>query len=372
MDLWDAFGELIKDQREPEALAIYKANKTAMLECFAVSWAERFDRKRKEPDAFYSAMRDFYFMGRKAFMLERQGVSEDADASLYSLTAEIVMAHAVNTPRLVIPDNSTVFVGYCDLNNRGGGPHFATAAFDQLMTGHCPLYGTWSNQDRDIWAVSKTQQQMDNALYAAMQSVCDRVAASVFMHSGTQRQPSTFWFDASWMSDTVHRFVRWANQSGRYKFKVLPCIGRAAHKYYYRRDTLIGRPFEGGHVQRAQNDPHKVYAMINADYWRETMQRAFLAPVGAAGGFTLHYCQNTLEHLDFASQIIGERLSNKYETEQGWRWEWKPNGVGVRWDWGDALAGCWAAAAAHGLCVGGIPVVKRKYVETRKAKVRRE
>ena len=94
--------------------------------------------------------------------------------------------------------------------------------------------------------------------------------------------------------------------------------------------------------------------MFNADYWRETSQRAFLSEPGAAGGCTLFAEMRPKEHADFAAQVVAEKIHNKYDTPQGTRWEWRHQ-PGAQWDWGDALTGCWVGAAAKGLSASGTP-----------------
>ena len=101
------------------------------------------------------------------------------------------------------------------------------------------------------------------------------------------------------------------------------------------------------------------YLVFNADLWRETAQRAFLGEPGEPGGITLFHVEHKRRHMPFAEHITAERLANKYETDDGMRWEWtqKP---GTKWDWGDALTGCYAAAAARGLSASGEPLIRKK------------
>jgi hypothetical protein len=107
---------------------------------------------------------------------------------------------------------------------------------------------------------------------------------------------------------------------------------------------------EGCHIVK---NPNGDFLSFNADAWRETMQRAFLAEPGSAGGFTLYRPRVPGEHRRYAEHIVAEVLSNKYLTDGGWRWEWK-HAPGVRnWDLGDTTTGCWVAAASRGLTSGG-------------------
>jgi hypothetical protein len=99
--------------------------------------------------------------------------------------------------------------------------------------------------------------------------------------------------------------------------------------------------------------------MANVDHWREVAQRAWLAEVGEAGGCTIHAVANPRIHVPFAEHVTAEKLAQKYETELGWRYEWT-HAPGDAWDWGDALTGCWVAAALEGLSSSGMGDAKTK------------
>jgi len=76
MDLWDAFGEIIKDRRDPnrfqKAMEFYEAHKEEMDEGAEILWPQRF--------TLVDHMTEFYLEGKKTFMLERQNeVVEDVD-----------------------------------------------------------------------------------------------------------------------------------------------------------------------------------------------------------------------------------------------------------------------------------------------------
>lgn len=347
MDLWDEFGEMVKDKNETGAREFYAEHMDAMKEGAAVSWDDRYDAKRGEPDAVYSAMRDYYFMGRDAFMAERQGEPEEEGASQYTISAAIVCAHAVDLPRLHIPHAANIFVGHCDINR--SGLHWAMAGFDQGMTPHVAAYGRWPGRG-ELWAKNANAQYRQVSIYRALSDLFGQVAKMAFFRDGVPTMPVAFLVDASYESETVHRFA----EAWRGPFKIIPAIGRAAHKYRWSKQTIVGRPAEQCHLQRPQSR-HCPYAMFNADHWREIMQRAFLGAAGEPGGCTLFAVDNPKAHMPFAEQVCAEKLAQKYNTEFGWRWEWS-HAPGATWDWGDALTGCWVAAALSGLSSGGTPV----------------
>lgn len=355
MDLWDEIGEMVKDKDDASAIAFYVAHMDEMKEGAAVSWAERFDAKRGEPDAIYSAMRDFYFMGSEAFMAERQGEPMDpAQAGQYVLTVDQILAHATDLPRLHLPERAQHLVGHADINRTG--LHWCVTAFDQAMTAHVAAYGNWPPRG-ELWAQNATAQVRQASIYRGLSELMGQVAAADFRRGGAQVRPSLFLIDASYEAETVHRFC----EAWRGPFRCMPAIGRAAHRYRWSKATLVGRPAEQAHVQRPQSRLCP-YVMANVDHWREVAQRAWLAEVGEAGGCTIHAVANPRAHVPFAEHVTAEKLAQKYETEMGWRWEWT-HAVGTHWDWGDALTGCWVAAALSGLSSSGMEyqkVVRRK------------
>lgn len=355
MDLWDEIGEMVKDKDDASAIAFYVAHMDEMKEGAAVSWAERFDAKRGEPDAIYSAMRDFYFMGSEAFMAERQGEPMDpAQAGQYVLTVDQILTHATDLPRLHLPERAQHLVGHADINRTG--LHWCVTAFDQAMTAHVVAYGNWPPRG-ELWSQNATAQVRQASIYRGLSELMGQVAAADFRRGGAQVRPSLFLIDASYEAETVHRFC----ESWRGPFRCMPAIGRAAHRYRWSKATLVGRPAEQAHVQRPQSRLCP-YVMANVDHWREVAQRAWLAEVGEAGGCTIHAVSNPRAHVPFAEHVTAEKLAQKYETEMGWRWEWT-HAVGSHWDWGDALTGCWVAAALEGLSSSGMEsqkVVRRK------------
>ena len=147
-------------------------------------------------------------------------------------------------------------------------------------------------------------------------------------------------------------------------FRVFASRGYAAHKYVIRKATLVGSPFEQCHITETHLGQFMAH---NADYWREIMQRAWLGEVGTPGGATL-FKADPRYHISFADQICSERLRQKYQTDAGIRWEWTRQ-PGSQNELGDAMTGCYVAAAAFGLTTGGQVVKRVRRRETRKAKV---
>jgi hypothetical protein len=261
------------------------------------------------------------------------------------------VADKVKMPRFHLPAATTVLVAHCDINR--AGLHWCAGAFDQSMTCHIPAYGRYPATGF-LWPDKASEQQQAAAIYRGLVAMAAQVAGIQFVRDGTPFPLSMMLVDASYKSDVVHRFA----ESSPHRFQVMPAIGRAAHKYRWSKDSLVGRAMEQCHIQRTKERRQR-YAMANVDFWRETMQRAFLGEAGEPGGCTLYHERNKHAHRIFAEHLTAEVLENKYETDLGWRWEWT-HAVGTNWDWGDALTGCWVAAALQGLSSGGVAVERKK------------
>lgn len=336
-----------------DAHKFYLANRAAMDDGAETTWEGRV--RKGESSAIETAENLLIEQG-DTFWSEYQGDPRDASSGQYVLTTETIISHAVSVPRFHLPEKTNTFVGMIDINKNKGGLHYCLAGFDQSMTAHVPAYGHYPDRG-ELWPTNASEQVIQQSIFAGLKAVCDRISASEFLLRGARAQPSIVMIDASFQGSVVHRFAAFACPSGRprvYPFLVMPSIGRAAHRYGWRKDTIIGRPFEGAHIQRSQSDIGKQYCMFNADFWRETSQRAFLSVPGAPGGCTLYAAERPREHNEFAAQVTAEKIHNKYDTPQGLRWEWRHQ-PGSQWDWGDALTGCWVAAAVSGLSASGQP-----------------
>jgi hypothetical protein len=110
------------------ARAFYKAHKAALTEGAAVSWPARYDRKRHDPDAIYAALWDYYRLGEKAFMAERQNAPMKTETTVYDLTPALVASRVhVGRVRCDVPAEARMIVAGTDLNHYG--LHAAAVAF---------------------------------------------------------------------------------------------------------------------------------------------------------------------------------------------------------------------------------------------------
>jgi len=341
-----------------KATKFYSQHRKDMDAGAEVSWKERV--RDGEISALQTAENLLLETGTQ-FWAEYQNEPQDVLGSQYELTVETILRHTITLPRLHIPESSTIFVGHCDINR--SGLHWCLAGFDQQMTGHCPAYGKYPQQG-DLWNKNASELIRKQAIFRGLAELCRQIAATNFMKGDQRIRLGLFLIDRGYEPDVVGKFCA----SGVYPFRILPARGYAAHRYSPVKSMLIGRAMENCHISKSDTGN---FLAFNADKIREQAQRSFLGEPGEPGGFTLHAVDDVRYHAPFAEHIVAEKLANKYETDRGMRWEWRRQ-PGSVWDWGDALTGCFCAALASGLSASGINISRRRYVETRKAKVRFE
>jgi len=159
----------------------------------------------------------------------------------------------------------------------------------------------------------------------------------------------------------VYRFCKYAR--GKYPFRVMGSMGFANQQYFPKRASLQGQPKEECHHSRT---PNTEYIAFNSDHRREHSQRAFLSDVGAPGGFTLYAHGNKRHHMPLAEQVCAKRLAGKMEQKGVMIWSWSMTSGPVKGKpriedhWGDAVSGCWVAAASLGLTTSGEVIAPRK------------
>jgi len=345
--LWKEYMNKRREDGPETADAFYTANREAMDAGAAVDWPERYTRG-KEQTAIQHAENLLCDLGEEVFAAEYQNQPQQIASGQYELTINHVLAHAIDIPRLHVSPAVTVLVGGVDINR--AGLHWVVAGFRQDMSAHVAAYGRHP-QRGELWPENAPEQVIAQNIFRGLKELVDALAQTTFHRGATHILPGRILIDAGFSGATVHRFA----EVSRYPFRVLPSIGRAASQYRVTKGTLIGRPGEMVHEQKAQTRICN-YALFNACHWRHIMQRAFLGIPGEAGSCTLYKVDNSQAHQPFAEHIIGERLTNLYQTDKGPRYEWSPRGPGVHWDWADALTICYAAAALAGLCSTGTPV----------------
>lgn len=320
--------------------AFYRKNREAMDKGAVVSWDKRV--RKGEVSAVQTGMHLLFENGDN-FYSEYQNDPIEEKTEQYEITKEIVCNHASDIYKVnELPPSTQVLTVGADINRIG--IHWVAAGYDNNMTCHTPIYGKYPRSG-ELWGPKATDLEIQQSIFSGLKKLCAELEGKVFMCDGKEIKITSMLIDRSYKPEAVHRFVN----AARYGFSVYPCAGRSNGKYKPGSKT-IGKPYENCHMSKW--DLGRV-VVLNADILKEAVQRSFLADVGNAGGITLFKAKTKTFHKHFADHITGEKLSQKYETEQGWRYEWTAAYVGAHWDLLDCLVYTRAATCKEGLSSSG-------------------
>lgn len=342
-ELWDAWnverqtGEQDQDGGEA-ALSFYNQHKDRLTQGMEVSWLERYDRKRNQPDAYFAAMYDYYAMGEDAFAAERQNEPIKQGVTIYTLTPEIIASRRTDRPAGSVPEWSKLRIAATDINP-SYGLTYSLCSFGADQTAAVLAYGV---ETMNIPG-GATNAEFERRTYEYLIAHGRKLAA-------IPCKPDYWLIDAGGAAfDIVHRFC--VESVALCKIIAIPATGRGAKNYRPYGKSVLGRPREACHC--AVDTRNRKWIAFNADYWREQAQKAWTGSPGAPGSCSLP--QGV--HRDFAEQICREQLQGKAEIAGQMTWVW--NTAPGPHDYGDCMTMCFVGAAFHGIGTGGGAIVQK-------------
>jgi hypothetical protein len=328
------------------ARKFYREHKAELTAGMTVSWAARFDKKRRDPDALFAAIWDYYRLGARAFMAERQNAPLTAgDGSVFELPVAHVAGRANGLPRRVAPENAVAIVGMCDINADAARWAAAAVTNERALSivdyGLCPGHGRPLIPHGESEAVALMRGL--TALDAALAALTVTKGAD-----GPAMALDAMLIDCggSWMQ-TVFDWLQIINRASRVPW--FASRGWGSRGYRPNARGTIGRPGDGWHVSDWQGKGRVL--VHNSDLWRHRQQKGWLLPVGAPDSVSL-YGDARAQHEVFAEGVCAERLVAYAETEAGplYRWQITP---GMRNDFGDVATGLFVAASRLGFSPTG-------------------
>jgi hypothetical protein len=326
------------------AKAFYRANKAALTAGAAVSWPQRFDRKRGDPDAIFSAMWDYYRIGEAAFMSERQNAPMKENTTVYDLTAAIVASKVFKGRyRCDVAPDTRLIVASTDLNHYG--LHSAVAGFSNDQTACLAWYARFDNAGAGIIPKDCPEADAKKRMFEALVTHGQQLAALPLTQKGLSARVGLWIIDSGYFPDVVRKYLEGPGRT--LGIQVMAARGYAADRYRPTPKNVIGRPREQCHY--ADSPIAGRFIAFNADYWREVGQRAWLGTAGAPGSISLF---DGPRHSEFSEHICREKLLEKLHGQYGtvWRWATAPG-----WhDYGDAVTMCFVAGAWGGIGTGGL------------------
>ena len=294
--LWDRWFDLYDDDKTRDmAFKFYRRNKKAMCEGFAVSWKYRFDKAKGDPDAFFSAMVDYYTKGRDAFFSEYQNQPVAHETKYYELKPKHVLEHIVELHENEVPED-TVFVSLSTDINYSYGLTYEAAAFTRSGGCHVFAKGVWCQKPLPISAKNTNIEQRQRLVKKALEIMAEWVDVQPW-------NLDVWYIDAGGEQfDTVTSFCRKAKKNGKLARAM---IGRAGRTYDPSVKTCVGR-VRGRVYPCFTRESGKWYCM-DADFYKEMAQTSYITPIGEPGCSTIYKGS----HRDYADQMCREVLEAK-------------------------------------------------------------
>jgi hypothetical protein len=365
--LWQAWNKtrldgLADNDGGKAARAFYRTNKAQMTEGMAVSWQARFDKRRGDPDALYAAMLDYYRLGERAFMAERQNAPlQQGEASVFELPVSHV-AHRVNgLERCVAPADAVAVVGMVDIN--ADALRWALAAVSNARALSVIDYGTYPGGG-NLLLTGRESEAVE--LMRGLSGLDKHLAGLTITRGGDPMRIDLMMMDVGFLMQPAFDFIRAAARVSRMPWQASRGWGS---RTYRAGRNVIGTPGEGWHLSEWAGKGRAV--SHDADLWRLRMQKGFLLPIGAPDSIAIYGNENQ-HHGILAAGVCAERLTAYAQTDAGplYRWQMTP---GERNDWCDVCTGLYVAAARAGLSpTGQTARAPKRYVEQRRCKVKRE
>ena len=350
-DLWREYAAIYEVEKQSgrlphvEANKFYRAHRKEMDAGAKVLNPDNYERKT-ELSAIQHAMNLYYRDGASAFMSEYQ-METAQEQSLYSLTPGVVLSRIrKDWQRLAVPPDSVMAACATDLNPSYGFSS-AMVTFDRNSTGTVIWHGVYkTNLHKEQMPEAEYRARVYEALVAfskELKAMCETHGITLDVWAidggGDQFEPA----------QTMRRNAKEFDLP----FPVVPMVGRAGDNWNPRVGSriceAINETVECGDVDRDGRKRRWVY--FNADFWRETQQRAWLGEIGTRGGLSL-FTATKHQHLDFALQVAAEVLESKTPGDNGRRPRYLWRGGNKRHDLGDAATMCLAVAASKGLTQG--------------------
>jgi hypothetical protein len=328
------------------ARKFYRAHKADLTKGMSVSWAARFDKKRKDPDAYFAAFWDYFRLGEKAFMSERQNAPlASGEGAVFELPLSHVAARVNGLPRRVAPENTVALVAMCDLN--ADGARWAVAAVTNERALSIVDYGL--HPGRGAMLILKGQSDAVS-LMRGLAGLDATLAGLVItkVPDGPALPLDVVLLDCggTWMQ-VVFDWLAAIRRTSRVPW--FASRGWSSRSYRPNNRSTIGRPGDDWHVSDWQGKGRVL--VHNSDAWRHRAQKGWMLPVGSPDSVSL-YGDTRARHDIFAEGVCAEKLVAFAQTEHGPLYKWQTT-PGMRNDFGDVCTGLFVAASRLGFSPTG-------------------
>ena len=317
----------------------YNEQKEKLTKNFKLSSPSAF--KSEDRDSFCAVMCTYFKMGYAPFMAERQQTPVKRGVTILELKKSDIMQRMIaERAPLHKPEWATCVIAATDINPNTIGATTAIIAFGQDQRAAVMWYGVHefhclkTDSGSQIKArVMKELEYHGKQLYKS----CPDIDTWIIDGGGTPQ-------------NTVIDFA--VNAKRTTGLRALCSFGRASKNYRAGSKNKRCKEWEQCCVVSETAVCNNVavmreWAIINACYWREQMQRAWLAAMGAPGSIDLP----SGHHDEFADQLCREQLSGKGEIAGKMVYIW--NTLPGPHEYSDCCHMAFAAAAMRGIGTGG-------------------
>lgn len=341
--LWDEWNQerlagLEKLDGGRRARKFYRANKKELTAGMAVSWKNRYhasDGKRTgDPDALFSAMWDFYDLGKFAFMAERQNTPIKQGVTIYSLNEKTVLSR-VDTSRepLEVPSWAVKVLAATDIN-----PSYALTttvfAFGADQRAAVLWYGLHPMAIPYDWTDAQKKTEIANELDAHGKTLAALPC------------PIKDWIIDGGGSP-LNTVIDFCETSQRVcGINAITAFGRAGKAYKTNEKKKYSVTIkENAHIVKASL--LREWVIFNQHYWLEQAHLAWTGTPSAPGSCELPKGN----HQEFAQQICRERIKGKAELNG--RMIYDVQTLPGKHDFGDCMTMGYVLAAILGIGTGG-------------------
>ena len=291
-------GELTEDAPHTKSLDFYKSNRVQMDAGAQLFAPERFKLQDGHISGLQALLEKRHMIGDAAFQAEMQ-MKPKRFAFKLDISPRDIVRKASSTPRLVVPDGYVFVAASTDLNV-SYALTTAVVAFKPDMTAHV-VHHMFTRCRIDA---KLPTAEYNNAVVNALVKLGRELKSLGLKIDGWGIDASGNPFDA------VTMFAKTSMQT--VGIPACAMVGRASHIFngYVRsrlRDELNRTVLCGDAQEHVKAGAGKKYMFWDSDFYRTTVQKAFLAAAGASGSCSL-FMGSAEDHSEYAMQVCNEKL----------------------------------------------------------------
>jgi len=352
MATWEEYNEvriegLLNEDKGKAANEYYIEHCLDLEKGAKVGWDGR--KEEKDVSALQSLMHKYFKMGKEAFYSEYQNSPIENDESIYDLTPQTVCSRLNGLKRLQVPDEATILTAMGDCNYVG--INVTVIAFKNDFTGYIVDHFKYPEGEKSYLVKPGTPENV--AAKKIAQGVLDVekiLSNKVYSQGGDAMPLDLLQIDANWLTDHVMAALRQIK-----KRHVIANRGTGVKKYRVPRRSpqkrmgLIGTPYHKCHREWG---PKGKQIRHDSDFWRSTVQKAFLLSPGISGSLSL-WGDDPNRHLSYAHEICCEKLRQYLPGDPYDFYDWTKI-PGQANDQLDSTVGCYVGASVCGASLDGI------------------